>query len=178
MKLNVATLLKVPGMVANEHIVKELDSFEFNGRAIDFGSPAEIDVAISYDGDCFTVTGAFKRSIVSRCSRCDVSFIEPLEFSFNEKYIRFVADEDDGLDAYEYNGDVLDLSQMINDNILLNLPISSVCSDKCLGRCPQCGQNLNTLQCTCAPISEVHGEDDLNNPFAGLMELFKDDKEV
>lgn len=74
-------------------------------------------------------------------------------------------------EVYEYRGEELDFSRMVEDLIFLNLPLSSVCSEGCKGLCPVCGCNLNLVQCSCA-------QDETINPFLSLRTLRNVDKEV
>jgi uncharacterized protein len=42
------------------------------------------------------------------------------------------------------DGDQLDLQAWARDSLALALPAQIVCSEDCLGLCPECGENLNT----------------------------------
>jgi len=53
------------------------------------------------------------------------------------------------LDVIFYEGDELDLSELVREQMLLAVPMSPVCSDSCKGLCPVCGVNLNERQCGC-----------------------------
>jgi uncharacterized protein len=45
--------------------------------------------------------------------------------------------------------DELFIDEIIVDNIILSLPIKTLCSETCKGLCPICGQNLNEGDCDC-----------------------------
>lgn len=49
---------------------------------------------------------------------------------------------------------LLDLREAIRQNLLLSLPMRSLCREDCAGLCPQCGQNLNEGTCDCVPEVE------------------------
>jgi len=53
-----------------------------------------------------------------------------------------------------YDGDRLDLGEVIREQIVLGLPLKPLCREDCRGRCPSCGQNRNTEPCTCPPAEE------------------------
>ncbi len=60
-------------------------------------------------------------------------------------------DEDDtGLGVATYTGQELDLSPVVRDEMLLQLPMHPVCKENCAGLCDQCGHDLNQGACTCA----------------------------
>jgi uncharacterized protein len=43
----------------------------------------------------------------------------------------------------------LDLESLARDAVMLELPLAPLCSEDCLGLCPQCGANRNETSCTC-----------------------------
>jgi len=45
--------------------------------------------------------------------------------------------------------EILDVSEDIRAEILLEFPMNLLCSDECRGLCPECGQNLNEKSCSC-----------------------------
>lgn len=48
-----------------------------------------------------------------------------------------------------YEGDVIDLKEILREQIILALPMYPRCSPECKGLCPQCGINLNEQTCNC-----------------------------
>jgi uncharacterized protein len=52
-----------------------------------------------------------------------------------------------------YEGDGVELNEILREQILLAMPIKTVCRDACKGLCPQCGKNLNIAECQCVPIA-------------------------
>jgi uncharacterized protein len=48
-----------------------------------------------------------------------------------------------------YRGDGLELEDLLREQILLALPLKTVCGENCKGLCPHCGKNLNVEQCSC-----------------------------
>ena len=50
-----------------------------------------------------------------------------------------------------YQGDGILLEDVLREQVLLALPLKVTCREDCRGLCPQCGQNLNEKQCSCAP---------------------------
>ncbi|NNN11309.1 MAG: DUF177 domain-containing protein [Acidimicrobiaceae bacterium] len=52
-------------------------------------------------------------------------------------------------DSYPFDGDVVDLAEMIKDNLVLELPLVPLCKNDCRGLCQYCGQNLNIGTCDC-----------------------------
>ena len=46
---------------------------------------------------------------------------------------------------------ILDLTEVVRQEVWLNVPMSPACRPDCRGLCPTCGQNLNEGSCACQP---------------------------
>ena len=54
-----------------------------------------------------------------------------------------------------YQGDGLLLEDVLQEQVLLALPLKAICRDDCKGLCPHCGKNLNQEQCACTePVED------------------------
>ena len=67
---------------------------------------------------------------------------------------RAVRVEEKSLDAGEaemgfYEGDGLELNDVLREFVLLALPMQKLCDENCKGICPVCGQNRNQNECRC-----------------------------
>lgn len=169
MTLNVATSLKTPGQTYGFEAKTGWSDMEYGGRYVKFAEPVSLVGTYVFDNDGFTLKGTIMTALDSECARCTAPFVEKLEIEFSERFVKEISDDDD--ESYVFTGTVIDITQMIRDNILLNLSISSICSEDCLGLCPVCGCNLNISRCDCIVK-------DSDNPFHKLEQLLKDDKEV
>jgi uncharacterized protein len=49
-----------------------------------------------------------------------------------------------------YEGEGLELAEIVREQLLLAIPIKTVCREECKGLCPHCGKNLNSGECECA----------------------------
>jgi uncharacterized protein len=56
---------------------------------------------------------------------------------------------EDELSASFYQGDSIDVSALVQEQILLTLPSVPLCKEECKGLCAQCGVNLNQETCEC-----------------------------
>lgn len=99
------------------------------------------------------VTGRFE----ALCDRClepaffEVassfdSFHRPASTAPDHEEVRI--DEGEAEIAF-YEGDGVQLEDVLREHILLQLPMQLVCSEACKGICPHCGQNLNKATCDC-----------------------------
>jgi uncharacterized protein len=48
-----------------------------------------------------------------------------------------------------YQGDSLALEDVLREQVLLSLPLRTLCKPDCKGLCPRCGANRNRQPCTC-----------------------------
>lgn len=48
-----------------------------------------------------------------------------------------------------YDGDGIELAEVLREYVLLSLPMQQICQQECKGICPQCGLNRNTGHCQC-----------------------------
>ena len=53
-----------------------------------------------------------------------------------------------------YQGEGLELEDVLREQVLLALPLKLLCRDDCQGLCPHCGKNLNEGKCACAETVE------------------------
>ena len=85
-------------------------------------------------------------TIPSECVRCLTSFQLPLKIDFTELYAFSPQSvTDSGLlvsdDAH------INLTPLVREYMLLEVPISPICQANCKGLCPVCGENLNEVTC-------------------------------
>ena len=106
------------------------------------------------------VKGHVKVLMEADCDRCLEPASYPVDGDF-ELYYRPVAEgygEEKAIDEGEaemgfYEGDGVELNDVLREFVLLTLPMQRVCSEDCKGICPECGQNRNQKQCACQTAS-------------------------
>ena len=90
------------------------------------------------------------------CDRCLEPARLPVDSNF-ELYYRPVSEgygEEKAIDESEsqmgfYEGDGLELNDVLREYVLLSLPMQRLCRESCKGICPECGQNRNYKECQC-----------------------------
>ena len=166
MKINIAQAILNEGELFSDQYEGAFAGIEFLGDMFEFPQGARVSYDWRFDGDGVIVTGHFDASMKVRCARCTEAFLHPLGFEFAEYYKK---QPEEGMYAYE--GELIDLTQMIEDNIVINLPTRFLCKQDCLGLCSSCGQNLNEGACDCRHTGPQ------DSPFSELAKLY-DDEEV
>jgi len=103
------------------------------------------------------IQGYLKVRMHAECDRC----LEPADFPVDSTFDLFyrpaveaVREEDVEIDAGEseiafYEGDGIELKDVLREFVLLAMPMQRVCRQECQGICPVCGQNRNLVHCGC-----------------------------
>ena len=121
------------------------------------------------------LSGMLHLSLVLDCDRCLDSFAYALAEEFDLVFELLVKDEDAGLVKEYFCKDsdlnvvylaepVVDVFAVLTQQVYLGLPDKRLCSENCLGLCPECGTNLNHCPCDCARGTGV-------SPFSVLSKL-------
>jgi uncharacterized protein len=118
------------------------------------------------------VEGRVVAGVQVECDRC-LAWLElpvdsgfKLEYVTQEDYEAQQADEltEDDLDLTVFDGEVIDIDELVTEEILLAVPDHVLCKDDCKGICPRCGADRNLVDCSCQ-TSEVDPR------WAGLKDL-------
>ncbi|MDY2713852.1 MAG: DUF177 domain-containing protein [Candidatus Borkfalkiaceae bacterium] len=133
---------------------KESCSFHFDYEADDsaitlpdaeYSRPVSVNGTLTLGGNEVWAEGEIEYFVSTKCSRCldDVIFHNIVEY--DETF-----SEDDNADgAYLYSRGLVDLTEMVNEKLLLSFPVSVLCKEDCKGICSGCGVNLNHEDCKC-----------------------------
>lgn len=103
------------------------------------------------------VKGDLEGSLHASCDRCLRSLPFPVSLNFDAHYIPVAEYEeneraelqDDDLEFSVFDGEKIDLDELIREQILLALPVRLLCQEECKGLCPECGSDLNHTACQC-----------------------------
>jgi uncharacterized protein len=120
--------------------------------------PVHTNLRIALESGRVTVQGRLGTVLGLKCCRCASEFEQSADKNFVLTYLpdpETVRDgeefelEYDDLDVGFYRGDQLDLSVVLTEQILLEIPMKPVCRPNCKGLCDQCGIDLNVRACDC-----------------------------
>jgi uncharacterized protein len=110
----------------------------------------------------FQVEGHLIGPVTLACSRCLAPVPWPLKADFRLTFTRSLpgdgmeaSPESRELEAEElgvvlFEGDEIDFKDVIQEQVIMALPMQPLCKDECRGLCPQCGANLNDGSCRCS----------------------------
>ncbi|WP_339063397.1 DUF177 domain-containing protein [Tepidibacillus marianensis] len=111
-----------------------------------------IGVAYQTGGDTYTVKGQISTTVLLRCSKCLQTFDCAIESDFLDIFIpEEIESQESQTDEniHLLTSDEIDISSIVEELFLLQLPYVPLCSKDCKGLCPVCGTNLNEKQCDC-----------------------------
>ncbi len=148
LRVNAAELLRRPGSEKSVDLEVTLDQL---GIVDDprFAADAETRVRLHLEAltDGIVVDGTVDTPWQGTCRRCLADTGGVAQSEVHELYQKVLTDPD----AFELEGDLLDLEPLVREMVLLDAPSTPLCREDCAGLCPTCGTNLNEATCDCAP---------------------------
>ena len=169
-------------------MIIELQSLTGGSKTVDIEIPAgEIDLEadtanllqdvglkadVRSSSGITAVEGTINAKAEMACTRCLERTAVPLTFDFASRFVgtdsfgtsgeHELHGEDLDYDAIE--GEQIDLTDIVREQLLLNLPQQVVCREDCRGLCEKCGADRNLIDCKCE-------NDELDPRWAALKDL-------
>ncbi len=146
---------------------------EFSPGSIDLGEDVRQQTALRAEGHADLVVehhgkhqvvqdirlrGKLETELQVACARCLESVELPVERSFDLLYRPLGTDAghkelsvtDAEAEIGYYQGEGLLLEDALREQVLLAVPLKTICREDCKGLCPHCGKNLNEGACSCS----------------------------
>lgn len=155
MRIEVENLTAAGKPFAHTYGAEEIDLEDEGARLV---ADTRVEGTASRKGEQIRLRGRVQTEVELLCDRCLAPSRAPLEVEFDTSFISQEAEaakteniellaEDLGLSAYD--GDSVDLEELVREQILLALPSRRLCREDCKGLCPDCGADLNAGHCSC-----------------------------
>ncbi len=124
----------------------------------------DYNVVFKRDGSRVKSKGRLHTSVSLQCVDCLENFdlkidskFDIILFPVDEIEINSISLNPDDMEYIFYEGDKIDLSKILMEQVNLFIPFNPVCSPGCRGICPNCGVNLNYGKCKCEhPLNEMN----------------------
>lgn len=130
MLLDLSGLLKEKGACLD---YKEQVAVDFPKDEIEVSGPVEVDLGFTNTGDGIWVQGKIKALVNFPCSRCLKEYKETVTAKVEERLKKAASSEDEDVVFEMDETGSVDLSEIIRQSLLLNIPIKTVCSKDCGG---------------------------------------------
>lgn len=155
MRIGVENLTAAGTPFAHAYGAEEVDLEDEGARLV---ADARVEGKASRKGDEVRLRGEIKTEVELLCDRCLAPKRAPLAVEFDTSFIPEAAEaaktenvellaEDLVLSAYD--GEAVDLDELVREQVLLALPSRRLCGEDCKGLCPKCGTDLNAGHCSC-----------------------------
>ena len=157
MELVITKALRAFGTTVEFDLTGMWQPVQFTGEEISFPQPIRFRGSVTYTGNesLVSVQGVLQALVERPCYRCLEPARQAMAIDVTETFSRVVDEEEE---RFLYTGETLELDEMLQQNLLLRLPMRALCSTDCRGLCPRCGKLLNQEDCTCGDKPQPHPE--------------------
>ncbi|MFA7533042.1 MAG: DUF177 domain-containing protein [Tissierellaceae bacterium] len=128
-------------------------------KGIDFGKEVNISEPIKYDGKIHRINGDKLIDVrihyiyKGNCDRC----LKPITNDVSTKLTGRLVEANTGdtitPEKFEeiiyFKNNILNIKDYIVNQVIISLPMKSLCNSDCMGLCPKCGADLNFVNCDC-----------------------------
>ena len=156
-------IIQIPAADLERAEVLELGNIDWSGKVWIDSPGFRLEAVLSYEQ---TVA----------CDRCLTPIVQAIESDVGllvlpnapqptEEEVELSSDD---MEILSIEGEELDVQRILLEQLLLNVPMRSLCKEDCRGLCPHCGINRNLKSCSCA-------ETEVDPRWEALRDLQKDD---
>lgn len=154
MRIDVDKLLKAGNTFAHVYEPEEIVLDEEHARLT---APPEINGRVSQNNHEVRLRGKITARAEVDCDRCLKSVEVPVESEFDVAYVpsddyrssEAAELQEEDLSLSVFDGETIDIDELVREQILLALPNRALCGEDCKGICPTCGADQNINQCDC-----------------------------
>lgn len=123
-----------------------------------FLAPLRLHLTVAREYDHIRVQGSVETRTRLACSRCLAEYETDIVSPFTIFYLRSagVAQDEEvelaeqDLISVTFDGDEIDFTGEIAEQVLMDIPFKPLCREECKGLCANCGADLNLAECGCS----------------------------
>ena len=157
MRIELDKLEEGKGKFAQTYQPEELDLVD---ERVTLDGPVIARGQVRRSGAEVVVSGRFETQVQVECDRCLKPIQLPVAADFKLDYITGQDYESsnaaelsaDDLSVSVFDGEALDVNELVKEQILLAVPDRALCREDCKGICANCGADLNAGNCNCEQI--------------------------
>jgi len=154
MRIELENLEDGTGSFAHTYQPEELNLVDERVRVTE---PISVNGRVTKSGSEVDVSGRVETRVNVECDRCLKTLEMPVSAGFKLQYItgqeyqnsraaELTADE---MAVSVFDGEAIDVDEIVREQILLSVPDRALCDENCSGICSICGTNLNDGSCEC-----------------------------
>ncbi|UCD81113.1 MAG: DUF177 domain-containing protein [Desulfobacterales bacterium] len=133
-----------------------------NQGECEFSAPIKTSLRVIRIADRVEVEGDVRTAVRLPCGRCLKSFETSLKSHFALTYttrreeVEGMTEQDEvelhpeQINRIYFQGETINLRDAIQEQVIMAFPLRALCSETCRGLCPQCGADLNAVDCGCS----------------------------
>jgi uncharacterized protein len=133
------------------------EEIDLEGETVTLKDAVKVEATLKKGIAQTDVRGKISARTETECNRCLQAVEMSLEFPFDAIFVtgeNYTQEKEaelkaDDLEVSVFEGDKIDLTELVREQILLNLPAQAFCREDCQGLCQKCGANLNLIDCNC-----------------------------
>jgi len=137
-KIDLTELLREAG---NEADIEQTDQADFSSDGLKLTAPVQVKLHLVNTGVSVMMSGRARTEAELECSRCLKSYQTPLTVEFEEEFVKdpFVHRQGEvELKEADFVSPIgqdnsIDLTDLVRQELILALPIKTLCSEKCKG---------------------------------------------
>ena len=169
MRIELEKLEGTEGRFAHAYAAGQLD---LEDERVRLSAAPKISGQLVRDGNRVLVKGRLSAIAQVDCDRCLRAVDVPVETDFKLRYvtvpeyesIHAAALEDEDLALSVFDGEAIEIDELVREQVLLAVPLRALCQEECKGFCPVCGRDRNLNECGCSTA-------DIDKRWAGLKNL-------
>jgi uncharacterized protein len=154
MRIELENLEGSKGDFAHVYQPEELNPVD---ERVSLTAPAAVNGKVRLSGNQVFVNGHVEARAQVECDRC----LKPVELPVNADFtLEYISDSDyqtaravelteDEMSVSVFDGEAIDVDEIVKEQILLAVPTRMLCREDCKGICPECGTDRNTGECNC-----------------------------
>lgn len=149
MVIDLKRLFQSEGLTETVECQMDMSGMELGGVK-PFCAPVRAHVTLTAFGGSVLMRAETAYTLRAPCDRCCEMVERDYAPTFEHTLVRRLESGEEDGDLILVEGDRLELDRLLQEDILLAMPVKFLCREQCKGLCPVCGKNLNQGSCGCA----------------------------
>lgn len=149
MIIDVSSILKELGGKIDISDEISIPDTDFLGEVYHFNNPVKVTGSIFNNGQALSFKAVCRGVMHTSCARCMKDIDVDIDFDIYEALARDDGTVSEESDLILFEGNTVDIDDIVMNNFLMNISGKYLCKDDCKGLCRICGADLNEGACGC-----------------------------